>query len=100
MAYRLKILPIVHKDIQEGISWYNSRQTGLGKRFHEAVKAEYNILKRHPHFQIRYDGVRCLPMKTFPYMIHYIVEEEKKRVVVLGVINTYKDPDKWMDRAK
>ena len=100
MAYCLKIKPEVFIDIQEGINWYNSRQKGLGKRFHSSVKQEYNILRKTPHFRVRYEGVRCLPMRKFPYMIHYIIEEDKKIIVVIGVINTYKDPAKWVERLK
>ena len=95
MPYKLKIKPEAHQDIQDGIDWYNSRQPGLGRRFHSAVKQEFKTLRNSPLFQIRYEGVRCLPMKKFPYMVHFIVEEQNKQIVVLGVINTSKDPDKW-----
>lgn len=95
MPYKLKIRPEAHADIQDGIDWYNSRQPGLGRRFHAAVKQEFKLLRKSPLFQIRYGGVRCLPLKKFPYMVHFIVEEEDRQIVVLGVINTHKDPAKW-----
>ncbi|SMO58916.1 hypothetical protein SAMN06265379_103149 [Saccharicrinis carchari] len=31
-------------------------------------------------------------------MIHFIVEEDSETVVVLGVINTYLNPEKWEER--
>ncbi len=43
MTYRLKIEPEARLDIQEGINWYNSRQEGLGKRFH----TELNLIWKH-----------------------------------------------------
>jgi len=98
MPYKLNIKPEAHADIQEGIDWYNSRQPGLGKRFHSAVKQEFKLLRKSPLFQIRYDGVRCLPLKKFPYMVHFIVNEENKQIVVLGLICTYKDPAEWETR--
>ncbi|MCF8298374.1 MAG: hypothetical protein K9J13_12580 [Saprospiraceae bacterium] len=100
MNYSLKIKQEVFLDIQDGIEWYNSQQKGLGRRFHNAVIKEYDTLRKTPFFQVRYDGVRCLPLKKFPYMIHYIVEEDKKKIIVLGVINTYKDHAKWSERIK
>jgi hypothetical protein len=87
-------------DIQEGIRWYNSCQEGLGLRFMETVEKDFNILRLNPHFQVRYDNVRCLPVKIFPYMIHFIIEEDARRIVILGVICTLKDPDKWSGRQK
>ena len=98
MAYKLVIKPEVYTDIQSGIDWYNSKQEGLGRRFFEAIEKEYAVLKKAPVFQVRYDDVHCLPVKKFPYMIHFIVEEDAKVVVVLGVINTYLNPNKWKER--
>lgn len=98
MAYKLVIKPEVYTDIQSGVDWYNSKQEGLGRRFFEAIEKEYVVLKKAPVFQVRYDDVHCLPVKKFPYMIHFIVEENAKVVVVLGVINTYLNPEKWKER--
>ncbi len=98
MSYKLLIKPEVYDDIQSGIDWYNSKQKGLGRQFFKAIQKEYSVLKRTPVFQIRYDDVHCLPVRKFPYMIHFIVEEDSKTVVVLGVINSYLNPKKWKDR--
>jgi hypothetical protein len=95
MHYKLNIKPQAHRDIQEGIDWYNSQQPRLGIRFHTVIKQEFETLRKNPFFQVRYDGIRCLPLKKFPYMIHFVVEEENKRIVVLGIINTHKDPARW-----
>lgn len=100
MAYKLVIKPEVYYDIQSAVDWYNSKQKGLGKRFFEAIQNEYKTLKNAPVFQVRYNDVRCLPVKKFPYMVHFIVEEGSKTVVVLGVINTYMNPQKWLEREK
>ena len=98
MPYKLLIKPEVYDDIQSGIDWYDSKQKGLGRQFFEAIQKEYSVLKRTPVFQIRYDDVHCLPVRRFPYMIHFIVEEDSKTVVVLGVINSYLNPKKWEER--
>lgn len=64
------------------------------------LKKNTRILSLNPHFQVRYDDVRCLPMKTFPYMIHFIIDEDLHQVVILGVINTFKNPAEWKKRKK
>ncbi len=98
MKYSLEIKKEAHQDIQPGINRYDSRQKGLGKRFHSAVKKGYEVIRSNPYFQVRYENVRCLSVKKFPYMLHYIVNEKKKKIVLLGVINTYKDPKEWKNR--
>lgn len=95
MKYKVVIQPEVFDDIQEGIDWYNSRQNGLGKRFFSAVQQEFKTLRINPGFQVRYDEVKCLPVKKFPYMVHYYVNEQSKIVVIMGVINTNLNPSIW-----
>lgn len=97
-AFKIKIETGAHQDIQEAIDWYNQQQAGLGRKFHTEVKASFNELKSHPFFQVRYDSVRCLPQKKFPYMIHFTVDEENKWIVVRAVINTSRDPKIWQGR--
>ena len=60
--FSIKVEPEVVKDIQEGIDWYNEKQSGLGKRFYFEVRAAFTTLRRMPYFQVRYDDVRCLPI--------------------------------------
>ena len=50
-------------DIQEGIVWYNKRRTGPGWKFHVEVKKAFEKPGSNPYFQLRYDDVRCLPIK-------------------------------------
>ena len=99
MAFDIVITHQARIDTLEGIEWYNKQAAGLGKRFYQAVQKHYKTLRQNPYFQIRYDDVRCLPLVKFPYMVHFIVEEDRKRVVVLGVICTHRDPKIWKERT-
>ena len=79
-------------DLQNGVRWYNNQQAGLGKRFYvTAVKSIKEIADRPLSAALRYDEVRCYPVKKFPYMIHFLIHENS--MVVLGVINTSLDPE-------
>jgi len=82
-------------DLQNGVKWYNNQQSGLGKRFYTtAIKNLKEISKRPLSVATRYDEVRCCPVSKFPYMIHFIIHEN--RMIVLGIINTSLNPDtKW-----
>lgn len=100
MAFRIKIEPEVHQDIQEGIHHYNTQQTGLGYTFYTHIEEAFQVLKTNPFFQIRYDEVRCLPLKKYPYMIHFTVDEQNKLVVVRAVFSTLRHPEIWKKRSK
>ena len=66
----------------------------MGFRFIAEVEDKFSILTQNPlQYQIRYKGTRWALVKHFPYAIHFIVEEEK--VIVLAVLGTRDDPEKW-----
>jgi hypothetical protein len=71
----------------------------LGKKFFIAIEKHFYFLKRNPKaFAIRYDEIRCLPIRKFPYMVHYKVFEDKQEVSIKAVFCTYQAPDKWENR--
>lgn len=97
MAFKLKLEPLARLDIQQEINYYNSKQKGLGKRFHSEVKAAFTAIKKNPFYQVRYDDVHCLPLKVFPAMVHFTINEKNNTVIIRAIINTHKNPDKnWV----
>lgn len=90
-----KIDPRAKEDIQQEIHYYHEQQKGLGKRFHAEVKAAFQTIRKSPFFQIRYDNVRCLPLKKFPIMVHFTVDPEQKRITVRAVLHTSRNPEAW-----
>lgn len=82
-------------DIYKGIDYYNQQVNGLGKQFAIAIKNAVKTLKKNPFFQIRYDDVRCLPLDSFPYMIHYTLNENLELVEIFAIIHTSLDTQNW-----
>ena len=80
-------------DIQEAVNYYNQKKDLLGTRFYNSAKTEMNSLKKDALlFQIRYENVRCLKVKNFPYLIHYTVNKKTKTVRIYSVTGTHKAP--------
>jgi toxin ParE1/3/4 len=98
ISMEFKINPQAKVDIQEHINYYNEQQSGLGARFHRAVKVAFKTIHKSPFFQIRYANVRCYPLKKFPIMIHFTVDENKNEIVVRAVFHTSQNPDFWKSR--
>lgn len=70
--FSINIEPEAFNDIQEAIDYYNRCKPGLGKKFLETIKKHIILVKGYHHsFAIRYENIRCLPVKKYPYMIHY-----------------------------
>lgn len=98
MSFKIIIEPEARLDIQEAIDWYNKQQKGLGKKFHSAVLKHINSLIKNPNFEIRYDSVHCLPLKNFPFMIHFTIDNAKKLVAIRAVFHTSLNPTNWNKR--
>jgi plasmid stabilization system protein ParE len=101
MKYKIIYNPEVKSDIDSAYHWYNKQQPGLGKRFLSHLKNHLRLLENSPEsYSPRYDNIRCLPLKKFPFMIHYQVDEPNKLVKVEAVFHTSRDPEKWYKRTK
>ncbi|MFA7445096.1 MAG: type II toxin-antitoxin system RelE/ParE family toxin [Flavobacteriaceae bacterium] len=86
------------QDIKDIVKWYNSKKQGLGKEFYSEVKSKAKQLTTFPYsFQNRYSDVRTAVLKVFPYMLHYVVDFERKKVVILTVLHTSRNPKIWND---
>ena len=101
MSYKLVLHKEAGQDIEEPIDWYSKQLDGLGNQFYAQLTDKLEKLKENPKlWSVRYDEVHCVIVNVFPYLIHYIIEESEKKVVVLGVFHTSKDPDNWRIRKK
>ena len=94
--YKVKIEPEALADIQEITNWYNVHEVRLGKRFQDTTIKQINSLRKDPHiYAVRYDEIRCMIVKKFPYMVHFTINTENNTVEVLAVISTERNPKIW-----
>ena len=84
------------QDIQGAIEYYESQKPGLGIRFEKAIYKQMERLKNNPFFAIRYDDVRCLPIRKFPFMIHFNIVENRSEIIVRAVFHTKADSSRWV----
>lgn len=96
--FNVVIEPVALSDIQEAIDYYDSQEIGLGEEFENKLNQYLVKLRLNPFYQTRYDDVHCLPLKRFPYMIHFSIEEESNLVNVRAVLNTARNPNIWKGR--
>lgn len=97
----LNIEPEAVVDIQETVDYYKTINQQLAVRFYQAINKHFSTLKKnHSAFAIRYDNIRCLPLKKFPYMIHYSVFLDEEKVSIKAVFCTHQNPENWHKRNK
>lgn len=94
MNYEVKLLPIVLSDLSKAKKWYQNKNETLAKEFKLEVNKEIDYIGSYPqHYQLKYKELRQSLVTRFPYAIFYLVEEKHKRIVVLGLLHTSRNPE-------
>ena len=93
--FKIYILDEAIKDLTEALEYYKNINPKLAKKFYSSTNSALNDLKKNPFYQIRYDEFRIKIVKHFPYIIHYIIDEQNQIVAVYGIRNSYQNPDKY-----
>ena len=100
MKFRLLFNPEFYDDLEQAVEWYETQQPGLGTKFFQTVGKRTSELQTTAlNFAIRYDDIRCFPLKRFPYMIHYRIDIENDLVKIEGLFHNSRSPQIWKNRT-
>lgn len=95
MSYKIVIEPRAIVDIQEAVEYYESKREDLGVYFFQIIEEYIESISKNPFFQIRYKDYHGLPIKIFPYIILYYIDEKEKTVYVISIFNTSQNTTKY-----
>jgi plasmid stabilization system protein ParE len=93
------VLPLVFRrsvgrDLAAAYAWYEEQRADLGEQFLSGVDASFDEIERFPEmFAPVHGDVRRAVVSRFPYAVFYRVEP--RRVVVLTVLHTARNPKLW-----
>ena len=94
--YKAIILPFAKDDIRQNAKWYNKQQKDLGKRFTTEVRNAIKHIEKNPeNIAVRHRNVRALKTKVFPYMVHFVIDEPNKTIIIKAVFSTHQNPNQW-----
>ena len=93
MVFELEFREEAKKDLKIAFSWYEKKQKGLGIKFFLEVEEGVKYLKKNPEaFPQKKNGFRQFPLKNFPFLIIYILEDRK--VAIFSIFHTRLNPNK------
>jgi len=99
MTHRLVLQPEAEADLHEAYRWYEDQCRGLGRELIECVEAVFQRIRQTPELHgTVYRNVRQTLVKRFPYVVCYVLEED--RVDVLAVFHGHRDPTVWRSRVR
>ncbi len=94
MIWELVYYDAVLLDLREAKKWYFEQQKGLEKRFSKDVKGCIERLSKNPfYYEMRYKNVRLVHCETFPYSVHYYIDQLKKQLVIIAILHQHQNPE-------
>jgi len=92
MNYKIVIIEEAKMDYKKSLQWYKNIHPKLAIRFNDSFKNSIAVIKKDPFlFQIKYDNVRIIFFKTFPYAIHYSIYENC--IVIKSIFHTSRNSE-------
>ena len=79
--------------------WYESKETGLGKRFRDEVARVIDSIATNPLlWRERSGGYRRVNCPVFPYYIPYVIRDNI--IIIAAVAHEHRKPGYWKTRAQ
>ena len=91
--YQITFHPLAEKEYLESVSWYEENRTGLGLQYIQTLEKTLNTIETNPYlYQVKKQVYREAMLKIFPYIIVYKIYPKQKRVNVLSIFHTSRNP--------
>jgi len=85
MSYAFVNRPAVKSDIIDAIDYYKKINPELAKQFLFRIREAKVYIAHSPlGFQIKYNKVRTLLLKQFPYHIHFLIDDTKQQIIIIA----------------
>lgn len=95
MAYKINVSYKVQKEVYKAIDFYNDVSELVPAKFIDAIQETYLKLSVNPFYQIRKNTIRAIPVKGFPYLLLFSINEQNREVRILSCFHTSKNPRKY-----
>lgn len=92
MIYKIIVSPKAQIEIEEISEYYFHISFSILTKFYTELENAYKYLEKNPHFQTRYKNYRAIPIKKFPYLLFFLIDETNKTIKVLSCFNTSRSP--------
>lgn len=95
--YKIIFSPEALSDLQEARKWYNQQQKELGKKLVADIQQTTKFIRKNPFYaSSKYASFRVAYCNSFPYGIHYNIQEDLKTVFITSIFHFSRKPF-WLD---
>lgn len=95
MDFKIIVSKKAQDEIENASDYYAEININLAFKFFSELTETYNKLELNPNYQIKHKNYRAIPLKIFPFLLFYIVDEDNKTVKILCCFHTSKNSKKY-----
>ena len=102
MSYKIKYTNEAIAELNNGFIWYRSKEVELGQQFKDAFNKIRLELKENPKIFKEVEGShrRAVLGSSFPYTVHYLIDEKNKTIKVIGVFHQSREVELVNEKIK
>lgn len=82
--YQLMVQQRFEDELNDSLDYYEGISSLVRVTFQKQLSLCFDALRINPYYQIRYKNVRAIPLKKFPYVLFFYINEESKQVFLLS----------------
>ena len=98
MSLAISFHRAANSEFIEASAWYEEKRAGLGAEFITEVESCLSVAAEYPmRYTVVYKEIRRIAVNKFPYNIYFRVET--RRIVVLAVFHSRRNPSIWKSRV-
>lgn len=96
MSYKIVLTPVAKQNIDDATAYYkNTVSAKVAKLFIDDYKKTFKDILKTRYFRFFFQEFRGKPMKKFPFIIFYTIDENSKIIFIKAVFNTSQDDQKY-----
>ncbi len=95
MSYTYELRQEAAIEFTDSYIWYEEEQDGLGDKFIAAFYSKLNQICENPyHYKTSYKNYHETLTDKFPFLIVYNIDEGEKKIIVMAIFHTSRNPKK------
>ncbi len=95
MSYKIRLEKGAKLDIDDALFYYeNEVSKKVAQKFLDDIENRLKSLKINPFYRIYYKDFRGIPLKKYPYIVFFKIDEDNKLILVNSVFQTDQNPNK------
>lgn len=96
MAFKIIISNEAQFDLEQSYLFYKERANKkVADNFFNDFKRSINVISKSPFFKIWIDDFHVKPLRKYPFLLFYTINESEKIIVIIRIFHTSQSPEKY-----